>query len=141
MVFNSLYCSSISRLSGTFLNLSRQNGAQGARGKYIYLRKIDVAALLSLAYSIRGKECSCDENQRPNSGSLNWNDINVPYILMSKASGVPLSTYQWEDDMASPPGIGDRPQAILSTTQKRKILGQLGVLHAALSNIRFSEIG
>ncbi|KAJ5420421.1 hypothetical protein N7465_002940 [Penicillium sp. CMV-2018d] len=34
--------------------------------------KFDVAALLSLAYSIRGKECSCDENQRPNSGSLNW---------------------------------------------------------------------
>ncbi|KAJ5264422.1 hypothetical protein N7505_007215 [Penicillium chrysogenum] len=150
--------------------------------------KFDVAALLSLAYCIRGKECSCDETQRPNSGSLNWvifisfedgvewvfrsprrsfglkkatasevlmsevatmkylramskipvpevfsycatdqNDINVPYILMSKASGVPLSTYQWEDDMASPPGIGVRPQAILSTTQKRKILGQLGV--------------
>ncbi|CAG8131272.1 unnamed protein product [Penicillium nalgiovense] len=164
--------------------------------------KFDVAALLSLAYCIRGKECSCDETQRPNSGSLNWvifisfedgvewvfrsprrsfglkkatasevlmsevatmkylrgmskipvpevfsycatdqNDINVPYILMSKASGVPLSTYQWEDDMASPPGIGVRPRAILSTTQKRKILGQLGGIHAALSNIRFSEIG
>lgn len=34
--------------------------------------KFDVAALLSLTYSLRGKECSCDENQRPNSGSLNW---------------------------------------------------------------------
>ncbi|KAJ5940720.1 hypothetical protein N7516_000888 [Penicillium verrucosum] len=164
--------------------------------------KFDVAALLSLAHSLRGKECSCDETQRPNSGSLNWvifisfedgvewvfrsprrsselkkstasevlisevstmkylgemskipvpevfsycatdqNDIKVPYILMSKASGVPLSTYQWEDDMASPPGIDDSPQPVLSTIQKRRILGQLGGIHAALSNIRFGEIG
>ncbi|KAL4894791.1 kinase-like domain-containing protein [Aspergillus ambiguus] len=164
--------------------------------------KFNVAALLSLAYSIRGKECSCDETQRPKSGSLNWviflsfedgvewvfrsprrsfglqeatasevvmsevatmkylgemgkipvpevfsycatdqNDIEVPYILMSKASGVPLSTYRWEDGVASLPGISDRPQAVLSTSQRRKILRQLGVMHAALSNIRFSEIG
>lgn len=34
--------------------------------------KFNIAALLSLAYSIRGKECSCDETKRPNSGSLNW---------------------------------------------------------------------
>ncbi|KAJ5254201.1 hypothetical protein N7524_011381 [Penicillium chrysogenum] len=164
--------------------------------------KFNIAALLSLAYSIRGKECSCDETKRPDSGSLNWvvfisfddgvqwvfrsprrsfglqkttasevlvsevatmkylremgtvpvpevfsycatdrNDIEVPYILMSKASGVPLSTYQWEDDVASPPGLHGIPQAILSTTQKRKILRQLGGIHAALSNIRISEIG
>jgi hypothetical protein len=58
---------------------------------------------------------------------------------MSKASGVPLSTYRWED--GSLPGIGDRSQAILSTSQKRKIVRQLGGVHAALSNLRFSEIG
>ncbi|KAJ6178162.1 hypothetical protein N7519_008623 [Penicillium mononematosum] len=34
--------------------------------------KFNVPALLSLAESIRGKECSCDETQRPSSGSLNW---------------------------------------------------------------------
>jgi hypothetical protein len=60
---------------------------------------------------------------------------------MSKASGVPLSTYQWEDDLASPPGLHDISPAILSTSQKRKILRQLGGIHAALSNIRISEIG
>ncbi|KAL5366502.1 kinase-like domain-containing protein [Aspergillus floccosus] len=164
--------------------------------------KFNVAALLSLAYSIRRKKCSCDETQRPNSGSLNWvifitfedgvewvfrsprrsfglqkatasevllsevatmkciremsripvpevfsycatdrNNIEIPYILMSKASGVPLSTYRWEEDVANQPSIGDRPQAILSPSQKRKILRQLGCIHAALSNIRFSEIG
>ncbi|KAL2858435.1 kinase-like domain-containing protein [Aspergillus pseudoustus] len=164
--------------------------------------KFDVAALLSLACSIRGKECSCDETQRPSSGSLNWvivisfgdgvewvfrsprrlfglkkatasevlmsevstmkylretskipvpevfaycatdqNDIKVPYILMSKASGIPLSTYRWEDDMASLSGINSRPQAVLSTSQKQRIIRQLGGIHAALSNIRFSEIG
>jgi hypothetical protein len=34
--------------------------------------KFNVKALLSLARSIRGKECSCDETQRPKSGSLTW---------------------------------------------------------------------
>jgi hypothetical protein len=32
----------------------------------------DVAALLSIARNIRKKACSCDELQRPKSGSFNW---------------------------------------------------------------------
>ncbi|KAJ0415441.1 hypothetical protein BJY00DRAFT_317865 [Aspergillus carlsbadensis] len=166
--------------------------------------RFNITALLSLARSIRGKNCSCDETQRPESGSLNWaifiafedgvewvfrsprrsfglpkatasevllsevatmkylretagsgipvpgvfsycatdqNDIGVPYILMSKASGVPLSTYQWTDDTISPPSNRDKSRATLSASQKWKILRQLGGIHAALSNIRFSEIG
>ena len=32
----------------------------------------DLAALFSIARAIRQKDCTCDESQRPKSGSLNW---------------------------------------------------------------------
>lgn len=34
--------------------------------------EFDLLSVLSLAKSIRGKPCFCDESQHPKSGSLNW---------------------------------------------------------------------
>ncbi|OJD12882.1 hypothetical protein AJ78_06597 [Emergomyces pasteurianus Ep9510] len=53
------------------------------------------------------------------------NEIGVPYILMSKASGFPLSC-RWE---------------IMTYKEKAKILDQLGAITWQLSRLRFSHIG
>ncbi|KOC16704.1 hypothetical protein AFLA70_729g000230 [Aspergillus flavus AF70] len=163
----------------------------------------DLTALLSIARAIRQKNCTCDESQRPKSGSLNWaifvvfedgvewvfrsprkafgleartateallsevatleylakngcipiprvfsycstgkNDIGIPYILMGKATGVPLSTYKWDDDKIHSTGPDcEQDPAVLTFSQKAKIVKQLGEIQAHLSNVRFDKVG
>ena len=60
------------------------------------------------------------------------NDIGVPFILMSKAHGWPLSKV-WK-----PAGS---PQPDLDTAVKAKILFQLGGITGKLSRLRFDKIG
>ncbi|RAL09553.1 aminoglycoside phosphotransferase family protein [Aspergillus homomorphus CBS 101889] len=64
------------------------------------------------------------------------NGVGVPYMLMSKAPGVPLSTYQWSDET-----IGSSPSATLTIAQKQKTMEQLGEMYAHLSNIRCDKTG
>ncbi|KAK4031791.1 hypothetical protein C8A01DRAFT_41762 [Parachaetomium inaequale] len=66
------------------------------------------------------------------------NDIGVPYILMSKAHGRPLSTYGWLPPAHQPLAEGT---TLLSEWDKRKILSQLGAITAQLSQLRFDKIG
>ncbi|MCJ1231354.1 hypothetical protein MMC12_008031 [Toensbergia leucococca] len=59
--------------------------------------------------------------------SCSWdNEIGIPFILMSKARGLPLQ-YTWKADM--------------SNEQKAKILFQLGVITEQLSQLRFDQAG
>ena len=67
------------------------------------------------------------------------NEIGIPYILMSKAPGVPLSTYRWDSDVNSK--IGCDSLTNLTSGQKEKIIRQLGEVHAHLSNLRFNQLG
>ncbi|KAK2807855.1 hypothetical protein FQN50_005244 [Emmonsiellopsis sp. PD_5] len=60
------------------------------------------------------------------------NDIGVPYILMSKASGFPLSK-KWKS-------LGSH-KTTLSLKEKSKILSQLGLITWQLSQLRFDKIG
>ncbi|KAL2361681.1 hypothetical protein RJZ56_005429 [Blastomyces dermatitidis] len=60
------------------------------------------------------------------------NDIGIPYILMSKAAGFPLSK-RWKS-------LGSQ-ESTLSLKEKSKIVSQLGVITWQLSHLRFREIG
>lgn len=59
---------------------------------------------------------------------------------MSKASGVPLSTYDWTEHRMHSKLCGDSKRA-LTSSQKRKVMEQLGGIHASMSNLRFDHIG
>ena len=54
---------------------------------------------------------------------------------MSKATGVPLSTYRWNETGSN------HHRATLTFFQKQKIVRQLGQIYAYMSNIRFDQIG
>ncbi|KIL95592.1 hypothetical protein FAVG1_00329 [Fusarium avenaceum] len=69
------------------------------------------------------------------------NDIGVPYILQSKASGRPLSDYLWSETLIHPPGFNPLPRLPLSDLNRQKIMKQLGVIMSRLSNVRFDKIG
>ncbi|PIG81031.1 hypothetical protein AARAC_006078 [Aspergillus arachidicola] len=61
---------------------------------------------------------------------------------MSKATGVPLRTYKWDDDQIHSTGPGcDQKPAVLACSQKEKVMKQLGEIQAHLSNVRFDKIG
>ncbi|KAJ6440942.1 Delta(8)-fatty-acid desaturase [Purpureocillium lavendulum] len=69
--------------------------------------------------------------------------IGVPYILMSKAPGIPLSTFRWQTachDRAKTSGPKDSDRA-LTQNERSKIMEQLGRLMAQLSLLRFPTIG
>ncbi|KAF7552499.1 hypothetical protein G7046_g7388 [Stylonectria norvegica] len=69
------------------------------------------------------------------------NDIGVPYILMSKAAGRPLSEYDWVE-LSSIPGYPNRRPLLPLTDQNReKIMRQLGAIMFSLSEIHFDNIG
>lgn len=68
------------------------------------------------------------------------NNIGVPYILQSKAPGRPLSDYLWSETSIQPPG-NPLPRLPLSHLDRQKIMEQLGVIMARLSNVRFDKIG
>ena len=66
------------------------------------------------------------------SSSTPQNEIGIPFILMSKASGWPLEK-AWKQ-----PGFG-KPE--LAAHLKAKVLHQLGAMSYKLSHLRFNQIG
>lgn len=65
------------------------------------------------------------------------NDIGIPYILMSRAPGVSLSTYGWDGDSKT----NCNSAVCLTSDQEEKIIRQLGEVFASLSNLRFDKLG
>lgn len=55
------------------------------------------------------------------------NDIGIPYILMSKATGNPLATYDWQTDTHEPsrPNGSAAPARVLTEEEQMKIMRQL----------------
>ncbi|KAG4434847.1 hypothetical protein IFR05_009686 [Cadophora sp. M221] len=68
------------------------------------------------------------------------NPIGIPYILMSKAPGFPLSRFAWD---ACPDGmvLSRKPRPVLKGTNKEKIMSQLGMMSSQLLKLRFDKIG
>lgn len=75
------------------------------------------------------------------SSSTEQNDIGVPYILMSKAPGMPLSTFDWKENMKKAPKVAYNSRDVLTLAQKQKVMKQLGRICASLSNLRFNQLG
>lgn len=68
-----------------------------------------------------------------------WNNqIGIPYILMSKAPGYPLSDYDWSNN-ASETGAG--PSWSRFNEGKEKLMTQLGGLVSQLLDTRLEKIG
>ncbi|KAK7403933.1 hypothetical protein QQX98_010303 [Neonectria punicea] len=74
------------------------------------------------------------------SGDYN-NEIGVPYILMSKASGRPLSEYDWVELSRISGYPNKRPLLPLVDRDREKIMRQLGAIMSYLSEIHFDKIG
>ncbi|KJK73544.1 hypothetical protein H634G_11202 [Metarhizium anisopliae BRIP 53293] len=75
------------------------------------------------------------------SGSYD-NPVGVPYILMSKATGRPLSDYDWTEISRRTPGYPQlRPLLPLPDGIREKVMRQLGTIMAQLSTLRLDKIG
>ncbi|KAF5622984.1 RNase H domain protein [Fusarium sp. NRRL 52700] len=69
------------------------------------------------------------------------NDIGVPYILMSKARGRPLSDYDWIE-LSRIEGYPSRRPLLPMTDQDREnVMAQLGTIMSQLLDIHFDKIG
>ncbi|KAF4948919.1 hypothetical protein FGADI_9203 [Fusarium gaditjirri] len=69
------------------------------------------------------------------------NDIGVPYILMSKASGRPLSSYDWIE-LSKIEGYPNRLLLLPMTDQDRgKVMAQLGIIMSRLADTHLDKIG
>lgn len=71
------------------------------------------------------------------------NDIGIPYILMSKATGNPLAKYDWRTHSHELSGLnGSATLArVLTAEEKKKIMRQLGCYARQLFGLRFPTIG
>ncbi|RKL47607.1 hypothetical protein BFJ72_g1839 [Fusarium proliferatum] len=69
------------------------------------------------------------------------NDIGVPYILMSKASGRPLSDYDWIELSQIEGYPNRRPLLPMTDRDREKVMAQLGTLMSRLSDTHFDKIG
>ncbi|KAM5341845.1 hypothetical protein ACJ41O_014876 [Fusarium nematophilum] len=69
------------------------------------------------------------------------NEIGLPYILMSKASGRALSEYDWPEAFRIPGYTVRIPLLPLADRDREKIMGQLGSIMPSLSGIHFDKIG
>ncbi|KAK7417574.1 hypothetical protein QQZ08_011579 [Neonectria magnoliae] len=69
------------------------------------------------------------------------NNIGVPYILMSKASGQKLSTFNWPWFTLEMPSRRQNSLLPLTTEGGEKVMRQLGAIAAELSQVRFNTIG
>ncbi|QSS65103.1 hypothetical protein I7I51_05944 [Histoplasma capsulatum] len=67
------------------------------------------------------------------------NEIGVPFILMSKAQGSPLSTRSWHPQPYQIPKTARRQ--CLKQQEKEKIMRQLGDIISQLSHLRFDTMG
>lgn len=75
--------------------------------------------------------------------STHENNIGIPYILMSKATGHPLATYDWQThtrDLSNLEGSAALPRA-LTEGEKKRIMHQLGRHARQLFGLRFPTIG
>ncbi|KAF5019493.1 hypothetical protein F66182_8500 [Fusarium sp. NRRL 66182] len=69
------------------------------------------------------------------------NEVGVPYILMSKANGRPLSDYNWVE-LSQLPGYPNlRPLLPLEDRHREKIMEQLGAIMSCLSKHHFDKLG
>lgn len=62
----------------------------------------------------------------------------MPYILMEKAHGMPLSTFNWDPALSSQAGEARPP---ITPQAKEKIMYQLGEITSQLFHLRFDRIG
>ncbi|KAF5720570.1 RNase H domain-containing protein [Fusarium globosum] len=69
------------------------------------------------------------------------NDIGVPYILMSKASGRPLSDYDWIELSQIEGYPNRRPLLPMTDRDREKLMTQLGTIMSHLSDNHFDKIG
>ncbi|KAM4058385.1 phosphotransferase enzyme family protein [Hirsutella rhossiliensis] len=71
------------------------------------------------------------------------NDIGIPYILMSKAAGNPLATYDWQtyNHERPKPASPTDPVRAMTRDEKGKIMRQLGNYACQLFQLRFATIG
>ncbi|KAF5637892.1 kinase-like domain protein [Fusarium sp. NRRL 52700] len=70
------------------------------------------------------------------------NDIGVPYILQSKATGRSLGSYAWSPPRHQVPGLQHRsPPMPISDDSRGKVMSQLGAFMSELSAHRFDTIG
>ncbi|KAH8730587.1 hypothetical protein GQ44DRAFT_756462 [Phaeosphaeriaceae sp. PMI808] len=69
------------------------------------------------------------------------NEIGVPYILMSKARGFPLSTRIWQTHADRVPNTSANPRRRFTNEEKEKIMKQLGAIVSQLSRLRLDKIG
>ncbi|KAF5538173.1 RNase H domain-containing protein [Fusarium phyllophilum] len=73
--------------------------------------------------------------------SFSDSEIGVPYILMSKAGGRPLSDYDWIE-LSQIEGYPNRRPLLPMTDQDReKVMAQLGTIMSRLSDTHFDKIG
>ncbi|KAG5812658.1 hypothetical protein H9Q74_013031 [Fusarium xylarioides] len=70
------------------------------------------------------------------------NDIGVPYILQSKATGCSLGSYAWNPPRHQVPGLQHRsPPMPISNENRGKVMIQLGAFMSELYRHRFDRIG
>ena len=71
------------------------------------------------------------------------NDIGVPYILMSRATGHPLATYDWRTHTHEFSRQGDSATLprVLTKKEQEKIMRQLGCYARQLFGLRFPTMG
>ncbi|KAF5611582.1 RNase H domain protein [Fusarium subglutinans] len=69
------------------------------------------------------------------------NEIGVPYILMSKASGRPLSDYDWIELSRIQGYTSRRPLLPMTHRDREKVMAQLGATMLQLLDIHFDKIG
>jgi len=77
-----------------------------------------------------------------NNSSTEVNQIGVPFILMSKASGSALNAWDWNNLHCSKLSAShEKPRSCLTFMEKKKIMKQIGRITSQLSRLRFDYIG
>ncbi|EGX88001.1 hypothetical protein CCM_09137 [Cordyceps militaris CM01] len=71
------------------------------------------------------------------------NDVGVPYILMSKASGIALAAHDWQAQRLSSPQhtLQTQPRKTMHHDDRMKVMQQLGYYSSQLYQLRFPSIG
>ncbi|KAI9149378.1 hypothetical protein HJFPF1_11430 [Paramyrothecium foliicola] len=69
------------------------------------------------------------------------NEVGVPYILQSKATGRSLGSYDWSQTTHEVPGVHRLPRLPISDKDREKVMVQLGAIMSELSRHRFDKIG
>jgi hypothetical protein len=114
-------------------------GSHVATMKFLKLKSsIRVPEVFDYRCVIRIRTRTPNSNYRQSSNGRNT--IGIPFILMSKAPGFPLSRFAWDP---CPEGMisSRKPRPYLGRAKKEKIMAQLGTITSQLLNLRFDKIG